>query len=192
MFIEAITEACHEYVAGDDTVYSEAEILKNALIALAPSRAEFIRQTGEIISGTIDYILDGESSLDDLEGCEKTVFGTKFEKRFIRANNLPRKVSKKNNPHNLILDTRLLGRDLDIKCTLGGKNWMIPQEAIGHWCFLVKVDYRAANFCLGLIKADPETLSPGKNRDTKGSLSKEGREQITWIVQKAALPGGAR
>lgn len=171
---------------------SDALILKEGLTNLATSTDAFVREVGQIITSTIDYVLDGENSLDDLEGCEKTVFGVKFEKRFIRHFGLPRKVSKKNNPHNLHLDTRLLGRDLDIKCTLGGKNWMIPQEAVGHWCFLVKVDYRASNFCLGLIKADTENLSPGKNRDTKGSLSASGRERITWIVQQAALPGGAR
>lgn len=166
--------------------------LKEGLINLAATTDDFVREVGQIVTSTIDYVLDGETSLDDLEGCEKTVFGVKFEKRFIRHFGLPRKVSKKNNPHNLHLDTRLLGQDLDIKCTLGGKNWMIPQEAVGHWCFLVKVDYRAGNFCLGLIKADAENLSPGKNRDTKGSLSAAGREQITWIVQQAPLPGGAR
>jgi len=127
------------------------------------TKTKFIETTGQIIRDTLDYVIDGEASLDDLEGCEKTVFGTKFEKRFVRAMGLPRKISKRVNPHNLTMDTRVAGYDLDIKCTLGS-TWMIPREAIGNWCFLVQVDYKASDFSLGLFKALPENLTEGENR----------------------------
>jgi len=153
------------------------------------TETKFIETTGQIIRDTLDYVIDGEASLDDLEGCEKTVFGTKFEKRFVRAMGLPRKISKRVNPHNLTMDTRVAGYDLDIKCTLGS-TWMIPREAIGNWCFLVQVDYKASDFSLGLFKALPENLTEGENRDAKKSVSARGKQTVQWITTNHSLPEG--
>jgi hypothetical protein len=134
-----------------------------------------------VVRDAVNHVLDGESSFENLEGCEKATFGIRFEKRFIKAMNLPRKVSKRNNPHNLLLDTRVAGFHLDIKTTLGGKNWMIPQECIGHWCLLVKVDWRQERFSIGLVRADRHTLTNGTNQDKKHSFSAFGQGFIYWI-----------
>lgn len=135
----------------------------------------------KITRSTIDYILDGEMSLSDLEACEKAMFGVKFEKRVIRALGLPRKVSKSKNPHGLKLDTRIADIELDIKTTLGGKTWMIPAEALGHWVFGIQVDIARETVSFGFLKATPNNLRAGKNRDTKGSTSAEGMRRTHWL-----------
>lgn len=163
---------------------TECERIVNGLLSYCHNdRSILSAAVSDITYGTIQYILDGAESLDDLEACEKTVFGTKFEKRFVRHLGLPHKTSRKRNPHGLKLDTRVDGLDLDFKTTLGGNNWMVPGEAVGSWLFLVQVDPAAQSVGYGLLKADPENLTAGKNQDKKASVSKIGKQAICWIAQ---------
>lgn len=163
---------CERLIQGLNSYCDDANIDLTALVR-------------DLVWSTILYILDGEASLDDLEACEKALFGVKFEKRFIKALGLPRKISKKKNPHGLKLDTRIAGINLDIKTTLGGKTWMIPGEAVGEWLFVVAVDLKAQTFSCGFLKATPENLCAGKNQDKKGSVSAEGRCRVRWLAQSA-------
>jgi hypothetical protein len=172
--------------------FAECERVVDGLLSYCQyDKSLLTASVAEVTYGTIQYILDGEESLDDLEGCEKTVFGTKFEKRWIKRLDLPRKVSQRKNPHNLKLDTRVAGFDLDVKTTLGGTTWMIPREAVGHWLFLVQVKPKIETVSYGVFKALPEYLTTGKNQDEKVSVSKVGKRAIRWIEQGASYaPAG--
>ncbi|RYD74729.1 MAG: hypothetical protein EOP84_19435 [Verrucomicrobiaceae bacterium] len=161
---------------------TEIETIESGLLQrCGDNRAAFLRLTAQVIREAVLHVLDGAGSFDELEGCEKTTFGIKFEKRFLRALALPQKVSKKNNPHKLALDTQVAGLPLDIKTTLGGSTWMIPRECLGHHCLVLRVDWRRERFRVGLVKTDVETVTKGKNQDKKHSLSKAGKQAIHWI-----------
>lgn len=161
---------------------SAGRLLADHLISLAANQEDFARRVGTVISEAIDHVLDGEASLDDLEGCEKTYIGTKVEKRFLKSFGLPRKT--KVSTHRL--DTVVADLDLDLKFTLGS-TWMIPPEAVGHWCLLIRVDVPAQRFAVGLLRMDEDNLTKGGNRDGKRSVSKAGRERIAWLVADAPL-----
>lgn len=149
--------------------------------------AEYLRSTAEHVAGAIKHTLDGDVSIDDLEGTAKTGFGVAFQKRQTRGLGLPSRISKKKNPHNLKLDTFLGGYHVDIKTTLGGNTWMVPPECHGFWMLLVKVDWRNNQFSVGLLPALANYLTNGFNRDKKNSVSAEGRENIVWIGQNVEI-----
>lgn len=65
---------------------------------------------------------------------------------------------------------------------------MIPKEAIGEICLLVKIDDRRSKFWIGLVRADPSLLRSGKNRDGKTSISATGKKLIQWVVEAGTLP----
>jgi hypothetical protein len=79
--------------------------------------------------------------------------------------------------------------EVDIKNTIG-HNWMIPPEAVGRLCLLTQINEESAKFSVGLIRAREEQLGK-ENQDKKRSLSKQGRESVSWIVRDAALPVSA-
>ena len=90
-------------------------------------------------------------------------------------------------PKGKILDLSIDGIETDIKNTMRS-TWMIPSEAMGHPCILVKTDEHSARFSVGIIVIRNEVLSTGKNKDGKSSISKVGRELIHWIFQNELYP----
>lgn len=160
----------------------DSRLIAGELFAHAGGKEFFIELVDHVIRRVEHDVLRGAESFDDIEGCQKTVFGTFFEKDLIRELNLPAKLSKRKNPHNLHLDTRVAGFDLDIKTTLG-TNWMIPRECVGHWCLLLRVDWRKRRYSIGLLRADDACLTEGCNQDKKRSVSATGKAQIDWIGQ---------
>jgi hypothetical protein len=156
-----------------------APAIKQELINIAGSSGALLDGIGMTVAFALDHICDGED-FDDVDAAIKSHFGTKFEKYFINLLDLPRKVGKKKNPHNLHLDTRIAGTEVDVKCTLC-QNWMIPPEAIDHWCLVLKVDPYSLVYSIGLLQATAENISKGCNRDRKRSVSKAGKTQIDWI-----------
>jgi len=113
-----------------------------------------------------------------LEKTEKTYIGTKVEILFKFDFDLPDGEK---------LDTRIEGAEVDIKCTVL-KDWMIPQEAIGELCLLVRIDDTRSKFWIGVIRAEKAVLRTGVNRDRKHSLSAVGKRTIHWIVDGGDLP----
>lgn len=161
--------------------------LKEALFSLAVTPEEFLEQTGRIIYDATTYVLDGEESLDELEGCEKTYIGTKVEKRFLKHWSLP--VKKKGSTHKL--DTVVVDQDVDIKFSISAKgSWMIPPEARDQWCLLMNMDW-PNSYSIGVLKAEAHNLTQGANRDGKVSVSKVGKKNIEWLGRDVPLSGSS-
>lgn len=113
----------------------------------------------------------GRRAYEELEKTEKTYIGTRVEIELRALLRLPRGR----------LDTEILGRDVDIKNTMGS-NWMIPTEALDHPCLLVAADEARARCYLGLIIARPAYLTHGQNKDAKKSICAEGFGHILWLI----------
>lgn len=90
-------------------------------------------------------------------------------------------------PDGQTLDTRIQGAEVDIKCTVLD-NWMIPREAVGQLCLLVRIDEHRSRFSIGVIRATDAVLTAAGNRDGKRSLSRAGKQAIRWLVDDGALP----
>jgi hypothetical protein len=140
------------------------------------------RQAADTIRRALDEVIDGMRtgrwSVDSLEKTEKTYIGTKVEILFKFDFELERGEK---------LDTRIAGAEVDIKCTVL-KDWMIPKEAIGEICLLVRIDDERSKFWIGLVRASESLLRLGSNRDGKTSLSAEGKKAIHWVVEAGDLP----
>lgn len=165
---------------------SDASLLEAALISLSGQREQFLSEVAGVVDGAIHYVLDGEEDLDDLEACEKTYIGTKVEKRLLRHFGLPRKTKKDKSTK---LDTVVGGFDLDVKFTVGN-NWMIPPEAIGEWCFLLKTDWPNRTVDVGILRMDSDNLTRGANRDSKKSINRFGKQKIVWVGKGIGLSRG--
>lgn len=142
----------------------------------------FETQAAETLRRALDEVIDGMRtgrwSVNSLEKTEKTYIGTKVEILFKFDFELP-----KGNK----LDIRVEDTEVDIKCTVL-KDWMIPKEAVGELCLLVRIDDLRSKFWIGVIRATPSVLRLSENRDKKGSLSAEGKKSIHWLVEAGELP----
>lgn len=174
---------------------SETEELNNLKQTILDLSPEVFSETAKIVKRALLYVLDGEEHLDDLEGCEKTQLGIKIEKYWLTHFSLPKKITSNkvkrlhaegvivNNPS---LDTEIAGIDVDIKHSIG-TSWMIPQEAFGKWCLLFSTHFEEQTYSLGLLKMSPENLTLKGNRDTKLSVSANGRKNINWLARHVPL-----
>jgi len=142
----------------------------------------FELQAAETLRRALDEVIDGMRtgrwSVNSLEKTEKTYIGTKVEILFKFDFELP-----KGNK----LDIRVEDTEVDIKCTVL-QDWMIPKEAVGELCLLVRIDDLRSKFWIGVIRAAPSVLRTGENRDKKSSLSAEGKKSIHWLVEAGQLP----
>ena len=131
-------------------------------------------RTSSVISRAITYVLDG-SRIEELEGVEKTILGTKIEKF-----GFPNKMQ------NTLLDTEIASIPVDLKHTLN-KTWMVPPEAVDKWLLLFRTDLNNNVYNMGLIKATLDNLTVGVNQDKKRSVSKQGKKTITWIIENHSI-----
>ncbi|WP_339085223.1 NaeI family type II restriction endonuclease [Hyphomicrobium sp. ghe19] len=135
----------------------------------------------ELMRRAVDEVIDaprsGRLTFRELEATEKTYLGTKIEILVRNYLKLERGV----------LDLKLDGVDVDIKSTTRD-DWMIPQEAFGHPCILIRSEETEAVCDFGIVVARQEYLRPGKNRDTKRSLSAQGRVNIRWLLKDEPYP----
>ncbi len=152
------------------------EITKRARGADALA-ARFPAMLRQCIDDVIMTPKTGRRSYDDLEKTEKTYIGTRVEIELRALLSLPKGR----------LDTFILGRDVDIKNTMGS-NWMIPTEAIDHPCILVAADEERAKCYLGLLIARPDYLTHGQNKDAKKSVSAAGFANIFWLLRDHPYP----
>lgn len=128
----------------------------------------------EIVKAVIELIDPVRSSrrdVKDLEKTEKTYIGTKVE--IILRYKLAVQKGK-------VQDCEIDGTEFDIKCTVG-KNWMVPREAVGHYCLVVKIDWEARKISIGTFLAEQTHLSAGQNQDQKRTISKSGKMTIKWV-----------
>lgn len=142
----------------------------------------FENQAAKTLRKALDEVIDGMRtgrwSVDSLEKTEKTYIGTKVEILFKFDFEIPDGEK---------LDMRIEGAEVDIKCTVL-RDWMIPQEAIGELCLLVRIDDAKSQYWIGVVRASNEVLRKGANRDRKTSLSAEGKKSIQWLVEGGDLP----
>jgi Restriction endonuclease NaeI len=121
----------------------------------------FGKQAAETLRRALDEVVDGMRTgrwaVSSLEKTEKTYVGTKVEILFKFDFDLA------DSPR---LDFNIHGVDVDIKCTVL-RDWMIPQEAVGELCLLVRIDDKRSKFWIGVVRCDPSKLRKGLNRDKK-------------------------
>lgn len=141
------------------------------------------RRIASTIRRTFDQLYDGRRTgryrWNQLHKTEKTHCGTLLEI------NLQREFAFADGE---TLDYLIAGHEVDCKYSQSLGGWMIPQEAMRHLCLLATADDQTAKWSCGLIRISDAVLSSGRNRDTKRSLSADGREQISWLFQDADLP----
>lgn len=155
--------------------------LKNEIVLRAGGTEALASKFPAMLRECIDDVImtpkTGRRSYDELEKTEKTYIGTRVEIELKAMLGL-----KKGR-----LDTVIDGHDVDIKNTMGN-NWMIPTEAVDHPCILVAADEANAVCFLGLVKARPEYLTRGQNKDAKKTISAKGFENILWLLKFHAYP----
>jgi hypothetical protein len=66
-------------------------------------------------------------------------------------------------------------------------SWMIPPEALGKLLLVVWASDNDSLWCAGLVRAVPELLNRGGNRDSKRTLSSAGRQTVRWLFFDAPL-----
>lgn len=162
--------------------YGDLSQLETDLLEAVGGRDTFIEKLRSFFRSAIDEVIDtartGRYFLADLEKTEKTYLGTKFEILLRDWLGVPKGV---------VLDLLIGGREVDVKSTTGGASgWMIPPEAIDQLCVLLRVNEQDSTCAVGLVRARPDYLRGGQNRDAKTSFSAAGRDHIWWLVQDFA------
>lgn len=158
--------------------YTDLAKLESDLLKAVGGNELFDEKLRSFFRSAIDEVIDTARTnryfLSDLEKTEKTYLGTKFEILLRDWMQVPKGV---------LLDLQIGGQEVDVKSTTGGGHgWMIPPEAIGQLCILLRVNEVASSCAVGLVRARPSYLRPGTNRDAKTGLSANGRENIWWLA----------
>jgi len=138
------------------------------------------------IRGALDMLLDGQHTgryrWDQLHKTEKTHAGTLVEIALARSLRLADGVA---------LDYTIAGADVDCKFSRRRGGWMIPPEADGELLLLVQASDEDGTWSAGLVRAAPQHLSPGGNRDGKRALNDRGRAAVRWLHARAPLAENA-
>lgn len=123
----------------------------------AGGRAVLASEVPLMLRDCIDALINtprtGRRDFNELEKVEKTFIGTHVEivvRRFLRL-------------EKGLLDTVILGHDVDIKFTTGD-NWTIPPEAYNHPCLIIAADEERSLCYMGLIVIRPEVMHGGAGR----------------------------
>ncbi|MCF2907010.1 hypothetical protein L1285_01460 [Pseudoalteromonas sp. DL2-H2.2] len=148
----------------------------------ADSDSDLEAIVGGILRNSLDEVIDmprtNRYSIEELEKTEKTYIGTKVEIVFRDTFGLEK--GRK-------LDLLIGEKDVDVKNTIGS-NWTIPSEAVDEICILLLSNDRKSSFQFGLLICRDRVLNKGKNRDGKRTISKEGKNEILWLVKDGQLP----
>ncbi|MFF7371879.1 NaeI family type II restriction endonuclease [Streptomyces tricolor] len=140
------------------------------------------RRMAAAVRRSIDMLLDGQHTgryrWDQLYKTEKAHLGTLIEI------NLQREFGFADGRD---MDYSIAGTDVDCKYsqTLGA--WMIPPEALGHLLLVVWASDELSSWSVGLVRALPERLNNGGNRDAKKTLNAAGRQAVKWLFDRAPL-----
>lgn len=169
----------YQPLSSGHTDYPDLAALEHDLLAAVGGRELFEERLRSFFRSAIDEVIDTARTnrflLSQLEKTEKTYLGTKFEILLRDWLGVPRGV---------YLDLLIGGREVDVKTTTGGGSaWMIPPEAIGQLCILLRVNEDQSTCAVGLARARPEYLRGGVNRDGKTGFSAAGRRNIWWLEQ---------
>jgi hypothetical protein len=140
--------------------------------------ATFSRSIRQAIDEVIDGSRTGRYRYEELESQEKAYIGTRIE--------IVVRTEFELEPEGR-LDTVIAGHPVDFKWSAKG-GWMIPTEAVGELCLLLKGDEVGGTFSVGLVRCTAERLNRGANKDGKRTLDKAGRAAIRWLVKDGHLP----
>jgi hypothetical protein len=140
------------------------------------------RRIRNCVRRAVDLVLSlyDEQSVADLTSTEKTTIGTAVESQIRKEFGFPKRPRK-------VPDFKILDIDVDGKYSIHPHAWMIPPEARGKLCLGSFSDDKTRTFSVGLFRAVPEALRPGKNRDAKYSMSAQGRKIIQWLIRDEPL-----
>ena len=140
---------------------------------------------GDVLRRSFDEVLDGQRTgrfrYEDLRNSEKTYTGTKVEILLADEFDLVRPQHGGGQ-----LDYVIDGIDVDCKFSQD-TSWMIPMEAVGKLCILVRGSDVTARFSFGLLRCNMEYLN-APNRDRKRGVSLAGRLAATWLWHHEAMP----
>jgi hypothetical protein len=158
--------------------YADLGSLEADLLAAVGGLELFEERLRGFFRSAIDEVIDtartGRFFLSELEKTEKTYLGTKFEillRDWLQV------------PHGVVLDLMIGDREVDVKSTTGGgSGWMFPPEAVEQLCILLRVNEEQSTCAVGLVRARPQYLRAGMNRDAKTSFSAAGTRNIWWLV----------
>ena len=133
-------------------------------------------RTARVLRATLDQLYDGVRTgryrWDELHKTEKTHCGTLVEI------NMQREFGFADGED---LDFRIAGVEVDCKYSQTDGRWMIPPEAQGEICMVLWANDEESRWKMGVVRAATDLLGDGKNRDSKTTLNKKGREAISWI-----------
>lgn len=160
--------------------FNELADIRAELISRAGSLAAIEREIPALLRETIDDVIQtsrtGRRSYEELEKTEKTYIGTRVEIMIRSFFRLPKGR----------LDLLILGKDADVKFTIGN-NWMMPREVLNHPCLLLAADEVRAKCYFGLFVADSAYLSTSANQDQKKTVSASGFAHIMWLLNAYPL-----
>lgn len=161
----------------DDAHYQ----VKRALLATPDLELRLAR----VFRATFDQLYDGQHtgrfSWDQLYKTEKTHFGTLLEI------NLRRELKEVVEDGEL-LDFKVAGHEIDCKYSFRMGGWMLPPESFGQLLLVCNADDAKSEWAMGIVRARPEYLRAGVNRDLKSGLNEAGRQEIDWLFWGAELP----
>ncbi len=157
------------------------EDVKRAILAVP----DVEMRLSKVFRATFDQLYDGQHtgrySWDQLYKTEKTHFGTLLEI------NLRRELKEVISDGDL-LDFKIAGHEIDCKYSFRMGGWMLPPESFGHLLLVCNADDAKSEWAVGVVRARPEYLRAGVNRDLKSGLNEAGRREIDWLYWGAELP----
>jgi len=135
-----------------------------------------------VLRATLDQLYDGVRTRryrwDQLYKTEKTHCGTLVEI------NMQREFGYADGE---TLDFNIAGLEVDCKYSQRVGGWMIPLEAHGEICMVLWASDDESTWKMGVVRALPQLLSGGRNRDSKTTLNAAGREAVCWIFRHGRL-----
>ena len=139
-------------------------------------------RTGTVLRDTIDQLYDGNRTgryrWDQLFKTEKTHCGTLVEINMQREFEFA---------DGKLMDFEIAGHEVDCKYSQSFGGWMVPLEAVGQILLVLTADDSTSSWSMGVVRATPERLRGGGNRDAKTSFTAEARNGITWLYRDAPL-----
>lgn len=148
----------------------ELDLVKYCLTQMV----DFTRVSVNALHMSIDCALHGTgcTKISELDKANKTILGIKWE--VVLKNLLGLEKGRE-------LDFNIAGVEVDCKFTMGD-NWMIPPSCVGQVCILGRYSEKNNSFAVGFIRANEDHLNPSRNRDSKRTLSVEGKKHIDWVM----------
>jgi len=159
------------------------EALADVLDAMSATQ-DLEGRLASIFRRTFDQLYDGQHTgryaWDQLYKTEKTHFGTLVEINVRREfTELIQDGAK--------LDFQVAGHEIDCKYSFRMGGWMLPPECFGELLLVCNADDQNSEWAVGVVRAAPEFLRGGVNRDGKSGLNEDGRRSIYWIFRGATM-----